>query len=329
MSLARDGVLAAIVAVAGGAALVLYPVDTVPGEAPGDPPPPVPPPGDAPEADDPAEDPAEDPAGDAEAPPPETPPEEAEAPAPEAPPAEPPAPVDEAGSVFRYDPPGVLTEYDYQSETAVPGFSGVGFKGTDAFDRNYVFAPGLTWPLAERGFPNSQVYRPGGWRARGGQCDASNYDYPWQDNFCETRGRGNALCESGRGHQGQDIRPASCPPSTGAAHTAVAAVDGYIAEIASMTVKLRDAETGRIYWYMHLQHWDRCEDPGTLSRADCDAGRIGTLCSGHALSVDVGDEVSAGDPIGVVSNWFGIGWSEPLDRCVWTPTTHHRRKERP
>ena len=33
-------------------------------------------------------------------------------------------------------------------------------------------------------YPNSQVYRPGGLYGGGGsQCDASNYDYPWQDNL--------------------------------------------------------------------------------------------------------------------------------------------------
>jgi hypothetical protein len=36
--------------------------------------------------------------------------------------------------------------------------------------------------------------------------------YPWQDNFCEARGFGVGQCASGFGHQGQDIRPAPCPP---------------------------------------------------------------------------------------------------------------------
>ena len=299
MSYARDAVLAAIVAVAGGAALIMYPGPAAPGD------PPVPPAEDAPGE-------IVDPPADADAPPPG-----------DVDPPEPPEPVDEAGAAFSYDPPGALTEYDFQDEEIKPGLSGVGFQGAAAFERNYIFAPGLTWPLGERGFPNSQVYRPGGWLARGGQCDPSNYAYPWQDNFCETRGHGNAFCDSGRGHQGQDIRPASCTPSTGNAHMAVAAADGYIAEIASMTVKLRDEETGRIYWYMHLQHWDSCGDPATLSRANCNSGDIASICSGHALAVDVGDTVSAGDPIGVVSDWFGIGWSEAQNRCVWRATTDH------
>jgi hypothetical protein len=36
--------------------------------------------------------------------------------------------------------------------------------------------------------------------------------YPWQDNFCEARSFGVGQCPRGYGHQGQDIRPAPCPP---------------------------------------------------------------------------------------------------------------------
>jgi hypothetical protein len=39
-----------------------------------------------------------------------------------------------------------------------------------------------------------------------------NTSYPWQDNFCEARSFGVGQCASGFGHQGQDIRPAPCPP---------------------------------------------------------------------------------------------------------------------
>ena len=38
-----------------------------------------------------------------------------------------------------------------------------------------------------------------------------NYAYPWQDNFCEARDFNVGQCAQGYGHQGQDIRPASCP----------------------------------------------------------------------------------------------------------------------
>src|SRR6266540_4179233 len=39
---------------------------------------------------------------------------------------------------------------------------------------------------------------------------ADNYSYPWRDNFCEHRYFYVGQCPGGLGHQGQDIRPASC-----------------------------------------------------------------------------------------------------------------------
>src|SRR5438067_2535071 len=39
---------------------------------------------------------------------------------------------------------------------------------------------------------------------------ADNYSYPWRGNFCETRNFYVGQCPAGLGHQGQDIRPASC-----------------------------------------------------------------------------------------------------------------------
>lgn len=42
------------------------------------------------------------------------------------------------------------------------------------------------------------------------ESSTENYSYPWRDNFCETRDRRVGQCPGGYGHQGQDIRPASC-----------------------------------------------------------------------------------------------------------------------
>ncbi|MEN3351162.1 MAG: hypothetical protein V7632_4797 [Bradyrhizobium sp.] len=36
-------------------------------------------------------------------------------------------------------------------------------------------------------------------------------EYPWQDNFCEARSFEVGQCDSGYGHQGQDVRPGACP----------------------------------------------------------------------------------------------------------------------
>jgi murein DD-endopeptidase MepM/ murein hydrolase activator NlpD len=37
-----------------------------------------------------------------------------------------------------------------------------------------------------------------------------NYSYPWRDNFCEHRHFFVGQCPAGQGHQGQDLRPATC-----------------------------------------------------------------------------------------------------------------------
>src|SRR5690606_39747974 len=98
-------------------------------------------------------------------------------------------------AAFDYHPPGDLV-------------SGSGQGRVD----DVVYAPGMRFPIEEPpAFANSQVYNPGGYLGPGGgQCDAFNYSYPWRDNYCETRQWDMPLCPAGTGHQGQDIRPATC-----------------------------------------------------------------------------------------------------------------------
>lgn len=138
-----------------------------------------------------------------------------------------------------------------------------------------VYAPGMRYPMGNGpSFANSQVYRPGGSQGGGGtQCDAVNYDYPWRDNYCEIRSWDMPLCPAGTGHQGQDIRPATCEKSV---HPNVATVDGTITNIGSYSVYLTDPQ-GRRYDYLH----------------------------GDTNMVSVGQDVSRGDPINLVSNAFG------------------------
>jgi hypothetical protein len=40
--------------------------------------------------------------------------------------------------------------------------------------------------------------------------ESKNFAYPWRDNFCEHRTYEVGQCPAGVGHQGQDIRPATC-----------------------------------------------------------------------------------------------------------------------
>lgn len=162
--------------------------------------------------------------------------------------------------------------------------------GSGYLDRT-VWSPDMCFPLEEDGFANSQVYSPGGGmgpKDKPSQCDPLNYSLPWRDNFCESRGYASPLCVSGKGHQGQDIRPATCKKGV---HWAVAAEDGIITDIGTYTVTLTGAAPPhRVYRYLHLQM--------------------------GGLAVTEGMGVVKGQRIGKASNDFG-----------GTPTTIHMHFE--
>jgi len=117
-----------------------------------------------------------------------------------------------------------------------------------------------------------------------------NYSYPWQDNFCESRQFEVGQCATGYGHQGQDIRPSSCPLRNDGAdrcetnrYAIVAVRDGVIlrgyGQQAAFLVIDTALEHIRVR-YMHM----------TPSRMDADA-----LLNGR--------HVAEGETIGLVSNY--------------------------
>ncbi len=204
----------------------------------------------------------------------------ADDPDPEAPEAEDDAFLtDDGGRIFSYVPAGDL----------LPA-SGPGHADTT------IYRPDIGFPLEDAAFLNSQVYRYGGSQGSingmdGGQCDASNYDYPWQDTFCESRSRNQIMCPDG-GHEGVDIRAASCISETGASHWAVAVEDGRIIAPSSSRYTIRlQSDDGTLYRYMHLKM--------------------------DALAVSDGEFVSKGQRIGKVSNDFFNASGERV------PTTFH------
>lgn len=187
--------------------------------------------------------------------------------------------TDDGGRVFSFVPAGDL----------LPA-SGPGHADTT------IYRPAIGFPLEDAAFLNSQVYRYGGSQGAingmdGGQCHSSNYEYPWQDTFCESRSRNQIMCPDG-GHEGVDIRAASCIPESGAAHWAVAVEDGRIIAPSSSryTVRLQSND-GTLYRYMHLKM--------------------------DALAVSDGEFVSKGQRIGKVSNDFFNSSGERV------PTTFH------
>jgi murein DD-endopeptidase MepM/ murein hydrolase activator NlpD len=160
-----------------------------------------------------------------------------------------------------------------------PGRLSPSNSGTGRTGDHYIYAPSIRFPLEKApAYINSQVYGVGGLHGpKGkGQCDARNYQYPWKDNYCEKRSWKMPLCPGGKGHQGVDIRPASCNKDQ---HLAVAVEEGTITAVGRYTVYLRGKNTGTTYRYLHL--------------------------NATRLAVHIGQKVARGQRLGVVSNNMG------------------------
>lgn len=137
------------------------------------------------------------------------------------------------------------------------------------------YAPRMRFPIESApAYANSQVWGVGGnYGPSGSQCDARNRSYPWRDNYCESRTWDMPMCPSGQGHQGQDIRAATCQDNF---HWAVAAATGRITNVGSYSVYLM-GDDGNRYDYLHMR----------------------------SVQVTVGARVVRGDRLGRVSNSFG------------------------
>jgi hypothetical protein len=119
----------------------------------------------------------------------------------------------------------------------------------------------------------------------------SNSSYPWRDNFCEARSFNVGQCASGFGHQGEDIRPAPCPPNIeGAARCdpkrqgVVAVRDGVVIRAPkqqAVTLQINTGTEHLRFRYMHM-------NPAALD----------------ADGVLNGRSVGEGEKIGVVSNYL-------------------------
>jgi hypothetical protein len=183
-------------------------------------------------------------------------------------------PVDDALSL-PHDPPGALLRL-------LPDDRGTArHNNPDGVGDPSVVAPGMRFPI-ERGpaFLNSQIfmYGGGGYNYGGGEVynnpnvgqenDPRNFDYPWKDNFCEVRTRGNGLCAAGVGHHGQDIRPATCENG---ANMAVAPEDGYIRRIGETHLVEIYGDSGLVYKFLHI---DRPLAGGIVKNARGTRGQI-------------------------------------------------------
>lgn len=74
-----------------------------------------------------------------------------------------------------------------------------------------------------------------------------NRSYPWRDNFCEHRRYFVGQCGGGEGHQGQDIRPASCNMRNAQADRCIAYRDDVVAVRDGMVLRLAGRESVYLY----------------------------------------------------------------------------------
>lgn len=184
--------------------------------------------------------------------------------------------VDASGKIFSYRPAGDLINGSQPASILVD---------------DVVYDDQITFPAEDPVFINSQVYRHGGSQAAvngfgSDQCNTTNYDYPWQDDFCEKRGKDQYFCAQG-GHTGVDIRPASCAKSK---HWVVAPEAGVIYKIGTYGVQLM-SDDGTWYQFLHMDMAN--------------------------LAVTQGEDVVAGQRLGKFSNVFFDSNGDP------TPTTIH------
>ncbi len=190
-----------------------------------------------------------------------------------------------AALTLDHNPPGELMKLD-------PGDLGTARNnGALGVTDPSVVSPLMRFPI-ERGpaFLNSQIFMfgGGGYDAGGGEVysntnvgqenNPQNFDYPWFDNFCEVRTRGNGLCAAGSGHQGQDIRAASCENGS---NIGVAPEDGFVRRIGSTHLVEIYGDSGLVYKFLHM---DRPLEPGIVKNA----------------------RVTRGQPLGRVSNKTGV-----------------------
>jgi hypothetical protein len=116
---------------------------------------------------------------------------------------------------------------------------------------------------------------------------AENYSYPWQDNFCEARDFNVGQCPAGSGHQGQDIRPATCTLRNDGAdrcipnrYAVVAVRDGVIIrspkqQAVTLLVNTRNEHVR--FRYMHMNPAQLDEDGVLNDRRVSEAEKIGVV----------------------------------------------------
>lgn len=110
-----------------------------------------------------------------------------------------------------------------------------------------------------------------------------NYSYPWRDNFCEHRHFFVGQCPGGQGHQGQDLRPATCQLVNDTADRCQPYQDDVVAAREGMILRslrqegvyltANSASEHVRFRYMHM-HPRRLDDDNVLSGRAVKEGEI-------------------------------------------------------
>jgi Peptidase family M23 len=211
-------------------------------------------------------------------------------------------------TVFTYHSPGdLLPGTGFRGARGVPDYtvySKIRFPLRDApaFANSQAF---MNWGSCEstgrlaagmRGSAAAYRCRVNGTQLIWDEAAPENYSYPWRDNFCEHRFFYVGRCPGGLGHQGQDIRPASCRRLPGASrcepyhHDVVAVRDGAVLRAPRQEALyiVVNAPNERVrFRYLHMQPQQIDADglvSGRLVREGEVIGKVGNYARGEGAT---------------------------------------------
>lgn len=181
-------------------------------------------------------------------------------------------------------PAGISSDFSYRPSGDILASSGSRKQGGHV---DWTIYSQIRFPVEKTpAFVGSQSH------ARRARSEQPASGYMWRDNFCEARSFNVGQCASGFGHQGEDIRPGSCPTQTDGApptcdpkqQAVVAVRDGVLIRSLKQqaaTLQVNTAKEHIRFRYMHMS-------PSAMDSDGVFSGRV----------------VSEGERFGFVSNYL-------------------------
>jgi hypothetical protein len=179
-------------------------------------------------------------------------------------------------------PAGISGEFTYRPSGDIVANSSARKQGGRADVTTY---SQIRFPLAKApAFAHSQS-------SGGRKSDERTGEYPWRDNFCEARSFEVGQCAGGFGHQGQDIRPAACPPGNEAGDACDPRQQAIVAVRDSVVIRSPKQQAATLQVNTRTEHIRFRYMHMNPSAMDADG-----LLNGR--------NVAEGEKIGVVSNYL-------------------------